>query len=61
MDKDKKEQIKTKLVSESDARIEFLNSQIQQLTNEYNVRIQSLQDEIDTLTIKSSALKAYKI
>ena len=61
MDKQQKEKRKSELTQQLDERIVFLQSQIDSKTREFNTEVQKLQEEIEVLTMQSSALNTFKI
>jgi hypothetical protein len=61
MNKQEKEEKKLQLTSEVEAKVAFLQSQIDQLILDCNVEVKKRQDEIDALTIQVDALKEFKI
>lgn len=61
MNKQEKEQKRDKMTGENQARINFLQSQIDNLTLEFNAQIAKLQEEIDILSLQNDALTNFKI
>lgn len=61
MNKQEKENLKTKISNETQNRIDFLQSKIDSLTAEYNKDLKKFQDEIDSLTLQKDALIDFKI
>lgn len=61
MDKTQKEEKKKKLTSELEARIAFLQAQLENLTKEKNAEIDRITEEMETLILQSDALINFKI
>lgn len=61
MDKQKKEEKKKKLTSELEARIAFLQTQLENVTKEKNAEIDRITEEMETLILQSDALINFKI
>lgn len=61
MNKQEKEQKKSELTRGLEARIAALQTQITNLTTEYNAEIKKRQDEMEILVLQSDALINFKI
>ncbi len=61
MDKQTKEKKKSELVSQLEARIAFLQTQIDNLTKERDAEINKIKEEMETLVLQSDALINFKI
>lgn len=61
MNKEKREEKKKKLTGELEARIAFLQSQLENVTKEKNAEIDRITEEMETLILQSDALINFKI